>query len=744
MATSRGDLPMKSAGIAIAFAVTIASFQTPDRGSEDPRLHQTTEVRLPHNIPNLCAAVADRTVIDAGDTRPLTGDHSCVEVRGTALVTETLRVTTLLCYPGGAIEFSEGSQTIWRDTPLDLDVDPEQWGHGLVAIDCRVRARGQTKTPAARLASDAPAGTRVLSLAEGVEGWREGDRVAIPDTRHLRTNQIGANYSPQWEERSIAAISGRSITLSAPLTFGHFGARNAAGTLEFLPHLLNLTRSILVRSENPRGTRGHMAFIGRADVDLRGIEVRDMGRTSSDPLHCTLRSGGMQNEAFCDPGSGAVQRVGTNQIGRYPVHFHDLDGPAQLPAEAPQFVFAGSSVTGSRKWPIAIHNSHYGLVKDNVVWGYEGAGLMTEDGSETGNVIEHNFVFKGERSQGGRSGGGREGVAFYFRGPNNSVRRNVAGNVMPHPSGADSAYGYKYFLATGDQGPGLGAIPIPTGKGESGRRRVGAHTLPIPEFADNECYGAMESCLTYWWIGTAGAGATVAAGVSTFKNLRVWHVHNKGIFHYEGAKIVHDGLTVRGSNPGPSAACCGVAFDGADYKSDDVTIRNADIQNINTGIIPSANGSIVIENSRVRTLTDIYLQTLWTSSAWADDITRPRFVVLRNVSLDGTTKVRLDYSVNPVRHLVMRDEILVEAGGTARRIFYTQQAPDFVVPASQLRGDGRPLLIGAPVPGLTNQEAWAGHGVAIAGAVATCTVKLPGFQNALVCDAAAGPAHRAR
>ena len=72
------------------------------------------------------------------------------------------------------------------------------------------------------------------------------------------------------------------------------------------------------------------------------------------------------------------------------------------------------------------------------------------------------------------------------------------------------------------------------------------------------------------------------------------------------------------------------------------------------------------------------------------------------------------------------------------------QAPDFVIPASQLRGDGRPMLIGAPVAGLTNQQAWLKHGVAIAGAVAPCAVKQTGFQNALVCDAAAAPAQPAR
>ena len=138
------------------------------------------------------------------------------------------------------------------------------------------------------------------------------------------------------------------------------------------------------------------------------------------------------------------------------------------------------------------------------------------------------------------------------------------------------------------------------------RTVINSHATPLPQFEDNEVYGATESALSYWWIGTEGAGNTVSSGYSVFKNFRVWHVHNKGIFHYEGARIVHDGFTVRGQNPGPTAACCGMGFDGADYKSDDVTIKNADIQGMQSGIAPSARGNMVVEASRLRNLNDLY------------------------------------------------------------------------------------------------------------------------------------------
>ena len=123
-------------------------------------------------------------------------------------------------------------------------------------------------------------------------GTLVGDHVAVPDTRHLRGSQIGTNYLPQWEERTVTSLNGSLASLDSPLTFAHFGARNASGQIEFMPHVANLSRSITFRSENPRGTRGHMVFIGGAEVDIRYAAFRDLGRTTAAFLHCTLRTGG--------------------------------------------------------------------------------------------------------------------------------------------------------------------------------------------------------------------------------------------------------------------------------------------------------------------------------------------------------------------------------------------------------------------------------------------------------------------
>ena len=51
-------------------------------------------------------------------------------------------------------------------------------------------------------------------------------------------------------------------------------------------------------------------------------------------------------------------------------------------------------------------------------------------------------------------------------------------------------------------------------------------------------------------------------------------------------------------------------------------------------------------------------------------------------------------------------------------------------------------VIGAPVAGLTNQQAWNIYGIAIAGAVAPCSTTRADFVNAFVCPTSAPPRRR--
>jgi len=71
------------------------------------------------------------------------------------------------------------------------------------------------------------------------------------------------------------------------------------------------------------------------------------------------------------------------------------------------------------RWGMAVHNSHYGLIQDNVAWNYNGFLCGTEDGSKSYNVFDQNFAV--------RSNGFWRGMA----GQHSKHNRNVLGSNKP-------------------------------------------------------------------------------------------------------------------------------------------------------------------------------------------------------------------------------------------------------------------------------------------------------------------------
>src|SRR5262249_28517127 len=152
----------------------------------------------------------------------------------------------------------------------DLGFDPDQYGTGIVAVDGRVTMHGAVKSPTfTRVGAEPQAFGNVVSLQTAVSGWQPGDRLLLPDTRQI--DQF--SFSPQWEERPLQTVSGDrlAITLANALSYDHWGARDGDGHLDFLPHLADLTRNVVIRSANPNGTRGHTLFTRSADVDIRYV-----------------------------------------------------------------------------------------------------------------------------------------------------------------------------------------------------------------------------------------------------------------------------------------------------------------------------------------------------------------------------------------------------------------------------------------------------------------------------------------
>ena len=390
--------------------------------------------------------------------------------------------------------------------------------------------------------------------------------------------------------------------------------------LEFLPHVGNLTRNVVVRSEDPNGTRGHMLSNHMADVDIRYALFKDLGRTTYLPLNTT-----------------------TNHIGRYPIHMHHVIGPMTTPANGYQFTLVGNAVDGGSvetkfKWGITVHGTHYGSIKDNVVYNYNGAAIATEDGSESFNEFDHNFVMRGIGEPDepfavpavqARSAMGTEGVGFWFRGPNNYVRNNVAANFQ-NPT-TEAAYGFVFQFIS------LGNVAIPTFKGADTMGMHGpvqatirnGNAMPLLEFDNNEAYGAMQGGLTYWWLNSQDPAPSPDAQESVIRNFKAWHIYNKAVYVYPAQKVTIDGLKIRGNFAGQGSAapshCCGDGVWFEDYSTKDTMIRNADIQGMEDGIQAPSSGfgpgpNLIVENSYLRNWRNINVPTPSSvNGCWMED-----------------------------------------------------------------------------------------------------------------------------
>ena len=524
------------------------------------------------------------------------------------------------------------AQVILRDLPFEND--PKQHLRGIVVVNGTFSVHGRALTETfIRTAAEPQQGAMTIHLATSAlaAGWRVGDEVVLPKSSQCPIATTQGTCPDETEDQTIAAIAadGMSLTLAEPLQFDHPGARDNQGQLDFLPHVLNKSRNVIIRSENPTGVRGHILLHGRALVDLRYARLQDLGRTD-------------------------IRNLGDdNQKGRYPLHAHHLIGPVTTPANGYQYTLVGNVIdfgaenqTQNRKWGISLHNSHFGLVAQNIVDYASGAGFVTEDGTETGNRILRNFVVRviggnneprEDRDPSDNTKLGRAGVAYWFNGGGgNQMAENVAAAVAE----CTSCYGFKIDnVYNGD-------LMLPTARGADPQHDGGvltsSYTIGLTDFVRNEAY-AVPNGLTIWWVCT-DYETPIDSCWSTVQEFRVWHNHRWGYFAYETNQMTLDGFTLRGDASvltNSYEALIGLYL--VDYFQRRTVIRNADIQGAATAIeapvhrdIRGTSGSEVgitlIENSLLIAGTGVYITSPSTTNG-SDDLA-PQTTIIRNVQFE--------------------------------------------------------------------------------------------------------------
>lgn len=621
-------------------------------------------------------------------------NHGLQSIIGQTIdVTDYLRVDgplaceTIVVHPGGFLDIYPGADITFVDTPIDLDADPEQMSHGLV-VHGKLRVNGTPKTPFERITAELFASSAAIYL-DVPDDWEVGDRIYIPDTRQPDYPQTPTSRPMQDEYRTIANITDDAIILDKPLAYDHRGAKDADGKLLFFPVIANLTRDIVFRSENCCGTRAHCIFMHQADVEFRYALLQDLGRTTNAPL---------------DPVK--------NHIARYPLHCHHLMGPPPGVRNTHQFILQGNVVHSENpvnRWGITVHQSHHGYIGHNVVVSCAGSGIVTEDGNESRNTFELNYVANvtGDGRPDGRQNEiGFEGACYWFRGGNNVVSYN-------HAYGAQIGYTHYARFAKTYQYPS-----VPGGELDTPMDPV---TVPIREFEGNECVGC-QTGFAPWWIGVHDRTPVDGIGKSVIKDFTAWHCRS-GVSAYECGRFAYDNLTLVGDfkfrNDSNGGWGC------SDYVQWQCEIRGGRIENYRSGIRTPAiadriaatgtnPGLFVVAGTSVRCLYNITIPTPW-HNANAKDLP-PLTIHLDKPKLLPLTKEtrHINYALTPAEFLNYPQWICVGVlwGPIRLRWFGPQQEPDEMLPATSQGG----RVQGAPTA-QKNVDAWRMYGLANGGEI---------------------------
>jgi hypothetical protein len=155
-----------------------------------------------------------------------------------------------------------------------MDVLPHDTGLWVMEAG-RVDVAGTPKLAWTRAAGALAAGATRITLQAAPKGWRPGDELAITPT----TSPASDNSVDAYDVVTVKAVSGRTVTLSAPLRNPHPSVRVAAGRT-FTAEVLNLTRNVGIEGL-PRG-RSHVFVRSSRPQSIRHAAIRHMGPRRPD------------------------------------------------------------------------------------------------------------------------------------------------------------------------------------------------------------------------------------------------------------------------------------------------------------------------------------------------------------------------------------------------------------------------------------------------------------------------------
>lgn len=633
----------------------------------------------------------------------------------------TLRVDTIVINHDGCLEMGTQDQPIpanvrariliTDDGAIDRTRDPFALGRGIIAMGC-LDLNGAETTHVMTLASPLAARAREIVLSQVPTNWKVGDRIVIAGT---------TSAANQDEVRTIQAINGNRVTVAA-LTFAH-----AAPKAGLEVHVVNLTRNVVIESEATAvDRRGHIMIHQSHQTNIAFAEFNRLGRTDK-----RIRL----NDTILDDDGSIVPGTGTNQRGRYSVHFHRNGvGPDSEPVEV-----RGSVVTDDVGWGYANHSSHVNFV-NNVAFNVAGTAFMTEAGDEIGS-FDGNIAIRGSGSRGDLNSRfdlqdfGHEGNGFWFQGAGVSVTNNVAvgqaghgfiwytrGLFEPDLQRNDSPADVSTkFLGANVSDPRIAA----------GAEKIEVYDVPITEFRNNIAYANQWGVsLTYVLFRFRLDAARPRHDVgSTIDGLTLWN-NVRGLNCYYVANATFKNITVVGST---GTREFGIK---AHLNSRDLVFENVNVEGYNVGVSMPRAGSNVLRNATLKNSNNIWVQSHFARPPVGNETASapPPHVVLieGDIRFTGSRNIVLESSYHQREATfagVFVPDIVTLNFGPYRnqRVYFAGQGAT-VIPFRSVVKALPPEYVG-----LTNQQLLSRFALAIGGAIRPSNaVSKPGIIGGFV------------
>src|SRR6478735_8453966 len=197
-----------------------------------------------------------------------------------------------------------------------------------------------------KLAKTAESGSNSIEVLNAAQ-WKVGDEIVLAST----------DYDPrQAERRTVAAISGNTITLDKKLEYMHFG--KITFDVDERGEVGLLTRNIKVQA-SPDAEQsffgGHIMAMVTSHMYVEGVELNRMGQNL--------------------------------ELARYPIHWHLVgDGKGQY--------IRNAAIHDTYNRCVTVHGTNDLHVENNVTYNTVGHCFFLEDGIEHGNEFVHNLAIQ--------------------------------------------------------------------------------------------------------------------------------------------------------------------------------------------------------------------------------------------------------------------------------------------------------------------------------------------------------------